>query len=186
MEREQKDKLSFSFRQIFVGGVFVLGRPRFLRFFQSSLGSPIFSSNFFEKNFFFFSLIRRWTVFLASLYINSLMWSLIFLNSLSLLDIYSAISPSNHSLDWFFFLTHYLHKKKKINLKTYNSTLRDIYGISVGEKLKKYYNPKNIHINNTHIRFTLIQNIYIYIYYSRFSSNLWESLMNFMVDIKML
>ena len=37
----------------------------------------------------------------------------------------------------FFFLTHYLHKKKKFNLKTYNSTLLDIYGISVGEKLKK-------------------------------------------------
>ena len=35
-----------------------------------------------------------------------------------------------------FFLTHYLHKKKKFNLKTYNSTLLDIYGISVGEKLK--------------------------------------------------
>ena len=38
---------------------------------------------------------------------------------------------------FFFFLTHYLHKKKKFNLKTYNSTLLDIYGISVGEKLKK-------------------------------------------------
>ena len=47
MEREQKDKPSLSFRQIFVGGVFVLGRPSFLRFFQRSLGSPIFSSNFF-------------------------------------------------------------------------------------------------------------------------------------------
>ena len=38
---------------------------------------------------------------------------------------------------FFFFLTHYLHKKKKFNLKTYNSILLDIYGISVGEKLKK-------------------------------------------------
>ena len=37
---------------------------------------------------------------------------------------------------FFFFLTHCLHKKKKFNLKTYNSTLLDIYGISVGEKLK--------------------------------------------------
>ena len=32
------------------------------------------------------------------------------------------------------------------------------------EKKRKYYNPKNIHINNTHICFTLIQNTYIYIY----------------------
>ena len=54
MEREQKDKPSFSFRQIFVGGVFVLGRPRFLRFFQNSLGEPVFSSSFFGKIFFLF------------------------------------------------------------------------------------------------------------------------------------
>ena len=47
MEREQKDKPSFSFRQIFDGGVFVLGRPSFLRIFQRSLGSPIFSCRFF-------------------------------------------------------------------------------------------------------------------------------------------
>ena len=38
--------------------------------------------------------------------------------------------------------------KEKLNLKTYNSTLLDIYGISVGEKLKthqkkrKYNNPR--------------------------------------------
>ena len=53
MEREQKDKPSFPFRQIFDEGVFVLGRPSFLRFFQSSLGLPIFSSSFFEKKFSF-------------------------------------------------------------------------------------------------------------------------------------
>ena len=59
MEREEKDKPSFPFRQIIGEGVFVLGKPSFLRFFQSYLGSPIFSSSLFEKNVFFFSLIRR-------------------------------------------------------------------------------------------------------------------------------
>ena len=102
MERKQKNKLSFYFRQIFHGRVFVLGRPSLLRFFQCSLGSTIFYSSFFVKKNFFFSLIRRWNVFLASLYINSSIWSLLFLNflnSLSLLDIFSVSSPSNHSLD---------------------------------------------------------------------------------------
>ena len=47
------------FNKTLVGGVFVLGRPSFLRFFLSSLGSSIFSSSFFEKIFFFFFLIRR-------------------------------------------------------------------------------------------------------------------------------
>ena len=49
MEREQKDKLSFSFRQIFDEGFYVLGKPSLLRFFRSSLGLPIFYSSFFEK-----------------------------------------------------------------------------------------------------------------------------------------
>ena len=94
MEREQKDKPSFSFRQIFVGGVFVLGRPSFLRFFQSSLGSPIFSSSFFEKNFFFlfnqtlncvfgFFIYQRTDVKFA--FLN-------FLNSFSLLDMFSKLT----------------------------------------------------------------------------------------------
>ena len=38
---------------------------------------------------------------------------------------------------FFFFFPNPLFTHKKINLKTYNSTLLDIYGISVGEKLKK-------------------------------------------------
>ena len=53
MGREQKDTVSFLFRQIFGEGVFVLGGSSFLKYFHSLLGSLIFSSSFFEKNFFF-------------------------------------------------------------------------------------------------------------------------------------
>ena len=77
MESKQKGKLSFSLRQIFDEGAFVLGWSSLLRFFQSSLGSAIFSSSFSKKNFFFFSLITCCIVFLASLYINLLMRSLL-------------------------------------------------------------------------------------------------------------
>ena len=45
-----------------------------------------------------------------------------------------------------FFSKSLFTQKEKLNLKTYNSTLLDIYRISVGEKLKnikrKYNNPK--------------------------------------------
>ena len=45
-----------------------------------------------------------------------------------------------------FFSKPLFTQKEKLNLKTYNSTLLDIYRISVGEKLKnikrKYNNPK--------------------------------------------
>ena len=52
MQREQEDKPSFLLK-IFDEGGQVFGRPRFLRFFQSSLVSPIFSSIFFEEKFSF-------------------------------------------------------------------------------------------------------------------------------------
>ena len=39
---------------------------------------------------------------------------------------------------YYYFLKHYLHKRKIEPKKTYNSTLLDIYRISVGEKLKKH------------------------------------------------
>ena len=53
MGREQKDKVSFLFRQIFGEGVFVLGGPSFLKYFHNLFGSLIFSSSFFEKTFIF-------------------------------------------------------------------------------------------------------------------------------------
>ena len=61
----------------------------------------------------------------------------------------------------FFFSKPLFTQKEKLNLKTYNSTLLDIYRISVGEKLKNIKRKENIiilniHINNTHVRFTLI------------------------------
>ena len=43
-----------------------------------------------------------------------------------------------------FFLNHYLLKKKKLNLKTCNRTLLDIYRISLGEKLKSFKIKENI------------------------------------------
>ena len=42
----------------------------------------------------------------------------------------------------FFFSKPLFTQKEKLNLKTYNSTLLDIYRISVGEKTKKYIERK--------------------------------------------
>ena len=91
---------------------------------------------------------------------------------------YNFLLPT---LNQSFFCKPLFTRKGKLNLKTFHSTLLDIYRISVGEKLKnikwKYNNPKTTHI---------FVSYYYSINYSRFSTNLWESLMNFMVDIKML
>lgn len=56
---------------------------RKVKFFQTSLGSPILYSRFVKKNFFSFSLVGCCTLFLASLCINSSIWSLLFLNVLN-------------------------------------------------------------------------------------------------------
>ena len=97
MEREQKNKLSFSFKQIFDEGVFVLGRLSFLRFYHSSLGSPMFSSSFFEKIFCLFlfndTLHCVFSFFIFQFVDVKFPFFLNFLNSLSLIDVCSVSSP---------------------------------------------------------------------------------------------
>ena len=44
----------------------------------------------------------------------------------------------------YFFSNPLFTQKEKLNLKTYNSTLLDIYGMSVGEKLKNLKRKENI------------------------------------------
>ena len=77
MESEQKDKPSFSLKQIFDEGAFVLGWSSLLSFFQNSLGSATFSSSFSKKIFFLFLFNTCCIVFLASLYVNLRMQSLL-------------------------------------------------------------------------------------------------------------
>ena len=55
---------------------------------------------------------------------------------ISIIDIYIYI--------YFFFSKPLFTQKEKLNLKTYNSTLLDIYRISAGEKLKNIKRKKKI------------------------------------------
>ena len=85
----------------------LFGSPSDFKVCQSSFGLAIFSDNFYSKYCFFLCSLVLWTWFLASLQISQPMLrqlDLNFLNSLSLMLNFPAISLSNHSLLVFFIL----------------------------------------------------------------------------------